>query len=246
MTGPPHRSDGVSPIRRLLMTADAMGGVWTYALDLSQSLGRQDIEVLLAVTGALPNPEQRRQVLCLPNVQIVEAPLKLEWMDDPWNDIARAGDWLLQMEERFQPDIVHLNGYCHGALPWQAPSVVVAHSCVLSWWLSVNGVEAPAAWERYRQEATRGIHGASLLVAPSRAMLSSIERFYECPERAMVIPNGRRSGIFTPAKKEPFVLSAGRLWDEAKNLAALDRVAPRLAWPAYVAGNNTHPDGNHV
>jgi glycogen(starch) synthase len=226
------------------MTADAMGGVWTYALDLSESLGDRNIEVLLAVMGALPSPDQRRQALRLRKLQIVEAPLKLEWMDDPWNDVARAGDWLLETEERFQPDVVHLNGYCHGALPWQAPTVMVAHSCVLSWWLSVNATPAPPAWDRYRREVTRGIHGADLLVAPSLAMLSSIERFYGCPERAMVIPNGRRSGIFTPAKKEPYVLSAGRIWDQAKNIAALDRIASRLPWPVHIAGDNKHPDGH--
>ena len=32
------------------------------------------------------------------------------------------------------------------------------------------------------------------------------------------------------------MLSAGRIWDEAKNVAALDRVAPRLPWPVAVAG----------
>jgi glycosyltransferase involved in cell wall biosynthesis len=36
------------------------------------------------------------------------------------------------------------------------------------------------------------------------------------------------------------VLSAGRLWDEAKNVAALDAVAQDLTWPVYVAGDNAH------
>jgi glycosyltransferase involved in cell wall biosynthesis len=38
------------------------------------------------------------------------------------------------------------------------------------------------------------------------------------------------------------VLTAGRVWDEAKNVAAVSRVAPRLAWPVYVAGEDRHPD----
>jgi glycosyltransferase involved in cell wall biosynthesis len=43
--------------------------------------------------------------------------------------------------------------------------------------------------------------------------------------------------------KQPFILAAGRLWDEAKNLAALEAVAPALPWPVHVAGSCEAPDG---
>ena len=39
-----------------------------------------------------------------------------------------------------------------------APVVIVAHSCVLSWWQAVKGESAPPEWERYRDEVRRGIH----------------------------------------------------------------------------------------
>ena len=39
------------------------------------------------------------------------------------------------------------------------------------------------------------------------------------------------------------MLTAGRLWDEAKNVAAVAQVAPRLPWPVYVAGEDRHPNG---
>jgi glycosyltransferase involved in cell wall biosynthesis len=42
------------------------------------------------------------------------------------------------------------------------------------------------------------------------------------------------------------VFAAGRLWDEAQNLAALDRVAPEIPWPIYVAGESQHPDGGEI
>jgi glycosyltransferase involved in cell wall biosynthesis len=61
-----------------------------------------------------------------------------------------------------------------------------------------------------------------------------------------VIPNGRDPKLFRPTAKEPVVFSAGRLWDEAKNLEALERVAPRLPWPVFVAGENHHPDGGEI
>jgi glycosyltransferase involved in cell wall biosynthesis len=33
------------------------------------------------------------------------------------------------------------------------------------------------------------------------------------------------------------ILTAGRLWDEAKNVKALCSAAPQLSWPVYVAGD---------
>jgi glycosyltransferase involved in cell wall biosynthesis len=50
----------------------------------------------------------------------------------------------------------------------------------------------------------------------------------------------------TAALKQPFVLCAGRLWDEAKNVAALCAIAPALSWPVYVAGEVSDPSGHHL
>ena len=43
------------------MTADCVGGVWTYALDLADALAPHGVEVQLATMGRLPDAEQRRQ-----------------------------------------------------------------------------------------------------------------------------------------------------------------------------------------
>ncbi|HET6692503.1 MAG TPA: glycosyltransferase, partial [Miltoncostaeaceae bacterium] len=48
---------------------------------------------------------------------------------------------------------------------------------------------------------------------------------------------------FRPAPKEPFVFSAGRLWDPAKNVAALCEIASAIPWPVVVAGDTAGPDG---
>jgi glycosyltransferase involved in cell wall biosynthesis len=57
------------------------------------------------------------------------------------------------------------------------------------------------------------------------------------------VPNGRQSLPQLPGAKEQFVLTAGRLWDEAKNVGALARVAPGLSWPVYVVGEAKRPGG---
>lgn len=232
---------------KVLLTTDTVGGVWTYALELSRALAGHGVRIALATMGAPLSAAQRAEVSHLSNVDVFESSYKLEWMQDPWDDVRRAGDWLLKIEREFRPDLVHLNGYAHGALPWNAPTVVVAHSCVLSWWRAVKGEAAPASWDRYREEVTRGLQAADVVVAPSQAMLDAATRHYGPFRDARVIYNARHSGPFsTPTSKEPFILTAGRLWDEAKNVAALAAVAPQLPWPVYVAGEDTHPEGGRT
>jgi glycogen synthase len=228
--------------KRILMTADTVGGVWTYALELATALGKHGIEVALATMGAPLTPQQRETSGQIPNLEVFESYFKLEWMEDPWEDVKQAGEWLLQLEKRLQPDIVHLNGYVHAALPWQAPILVVGHSCVLSWWEAVKGEPAPVSWDRYRQEVRRGLQSANLVIAPSTAMLTALGVHYGSFVNEKVIPNGRDSTTFCPLEKKEFVLTAGRLWDEAKNLAALEDIAPQLLWPIYIAGQEKHPD----
>ncbi len=129
--------------RKVLMTADTVGGVWTYAIELARGLADRGVEVALATMGEPLNVHQREKADRIPRLRVFESTFKLEWMEDPWRDLEKAGDWLLNLEERVRPDLIHLNGYVHGALPWSAPKVMVGHSCVLSWWQAVRGEAAP-------------------------------------------------------------------------------------------------------
>jgi glycogen synthase len=73
------------------------------------------------------------------------------------------------------------------------------------------------------------------VVAPSQAMATELRRHYRCG-RVLVVPNGRTPVPAPPVPKEPFFLSAGRLWDDAKNVAVLDEIAADLPWPVVIAG----------
>jgi glycogen(starch) synthase len=240
------RREETPGIKRILMTTDTLGGIWTYTLELASALGQHGTEVALAAMGAHLSASQRAEVRRIPALTVFESPFKLEWMADPWQDIGRAGCWMLQLEEATRPDVVHLNSYSYGALPWQTPTLVVGHSCVLSWWEAVKGEAAPDTWQRYRHEIACGLHGADLVLAPTRAMLSVLERHYGRFSRSRVVPNGRDPGLFRPGVKAPFIMAMGRLWDEAKNVAMLDKVAPSLTWPVYIAGEDRHPAGGEV
>ncbi|MCU1455492.1 MAG: glycosyl transferase family 1 [Acidimicrobiales bacterium] len=229
----------------VLMTVDGLGGVWTYALELADALAQHNVRVTLAAMGPALTQRQRDAATSSAALALHESTYPLEWMDDPWAGVDAAGEWLLALAAELQPDVVHLNGYCLAALPWRAPTLVVAHSCVLAWWDAVHGVEAPPAWDEYRVRVRAGLAAAGAVCAPTQAALADLSRYYGI-DWGTVVPNGRRADWVRSGPKEPLVLTAGRLWDEAKNVAAADRVAARLPWPVLVVGSTVHPSGSRV
>lgn len=227
--------------RRVLMTGDTVGGVWAYALQLVAALAPHGVEVTLVAMGGLPSAEQRRAAATLPNLRLIGSGLKLEWMDDPAADLMRANKLLLEVEAADAPDIVHINGYASAAAGFAAPVVVVAHSCVPSWWRACRREPMPPDWDGYRHRLKQGLAAARAVVAPSRAFLRSFIESNGPLPWSRVIHNGHDPGRYTPGTKRPFVLAAGRLWDEAKNIAAVCRAAALLAHPVLIAGDGGLP-----
>jgi glycogen(starch) synthase len=230
-------------VSRVLMTADCVGGVWTYALDLAESLGAFGVQVLLATMGPRPSQGQAAQAAKIPNLQLIESDYKLEWMDSPWTDVDAAGIWLLDLARSFEPQLVHLNGFVHAALNWQIPVVVVAHSCVRSWWQAVKSEAVPAEFDEYTRRVSAALRQASLIVAPTKAMLDAIDLNYDPSVPKKVVPNGRSPSPFFSGQKQNVIFTAGRLWDVAKGLLFLEQIAPELSWPVYAAGSFRQPSG---
>lgn len=223
-------------MKRVLLTTDTLGGVFTYAITLARELAARGTEVHLATMGAPLRVEQRAAASAVPGLVTHESRYALEWMDDPWGGVAAAGEWLRAIASMVRPDIVHLNGYAHGALDFGAPKLVAAHSCVLSWWEAVFGEPAPSRCDEYRRRVATGLRGAQVVVACSNAMLAALQRHYGPLPSSRVVWNGAPRPRRTSVTKAPFVFSCGRAWDQAKNVDALARVAKRLAWPIKIAG----------
>lgn len=228
---------------RILMTAGTTGDVWPYALELAQALVPYNYEILLATLGKRLTPSQCRVINKIPHLTVSESSYKTEWMDSPWDDVDASGEWLIELAKEFKPDMVHLNTYCHGALPWTVPVVMVGHSCMLSWSQAVKKGK-PTSWQTYQQRVSAGIHNVDLIIAPSKAMLDALTRHFGPLPHHQVIYNGCQPHRFVPGSKESFIISAGQLWDEAKNIQVLEQVALRLTWPILIAGDQQHPDGN--
>jgi glycosyltransferase involved in cell wall biosynthesis len=212
---------------RLLMTTDAIGGVWTYTTELRAQLASCGIEVVLATLGPQPPPDPASPYV----------PCRLEWQPDPWEDVASSGRRLLELAEEADAELVHLNGFAHGALAWEVPVVVVAHSCVLSWHEAVRGVPAGSDWARYQATVMAGLRGADAVVAPTAAMRAALRRHYDYDRRCRLIANGVSPHPGPSGPRAQLVLAAGRLWDQAKGLDALDRAAAQIAWPVAIGGD---------
>jgi glycogen(starch) synthase len=235
---------GAQEIGRILLTADTAGGVWSFALELAGGLIGLGLDVCLASFGPHVPDSQKRAAGNIRDLQWLHYHSKLEWMQEPWNDIESAGCWLMDVARRYRPDVVHLNTLCHGGLPWTAPVVSTVHSCVDAWWLAVKKAPLPSEWNRYRHEVKFSLASSALITAPSRAALADVERFYDVDaSNGQVIYNGRDSTHFRSVPKQPFILSAGRLWDEAKNLRLLAGEASALQWPVFLAGDTRNPSG---
>jgi glycogen synthase len=219
---------------RVLMTADAVGGVWTYTADLAAALRAVGVEVHVATMGRAPDATQRGQV-----EHLHVSTFRLEWEDDPWDDVERAGAWLLELADELQPDVVHLNGYAHADGAWRAPVVVVAHSDVVSWWWAVHRCAPPPRYDEYVTRVTAGLRAADAVVAPTHAVRDDLRRHYGARERQVVVPNGRDARPLGNGAKDGIVAGLGRFWDAAKNVAALERARGASPWPVVVAGPGT-------
>lgn len=227
---------------RILMTTDTVGGVWSYSLDLASALKRHGIDTVLAVLGPEPRRAQEAAArdLALP---LHVKPLRLEWMEGGREDIRAANAWLAQLARRLAPDVLHLNSYAQAHVEADLPKVVVAHSCVLSWWQAVRGSTHASGWAWYREMVSGALAHADAVVAPSAAMLGEARRIYGLPRsKGRVIYNGVAATPRARRLKERTIFCAGRLWDEAKNLGVLRSAARALPWPLYSAGWATPPE----
>lgn len=222
------------------MTADTLGGVWTYCMQLCHVLQGYGVEVHLASMGAIPSAKQQEEVSSLQNVNIYPSEFKLEWMQDCEEDLQKARKWILRLNRKIDPDLIHLNNY----MPMDfdnKPVITVIHSCVATWWQAVKGKPAPAEWKSYRQLVKDSLENSSLVVGPTAAMLRQAMKTYGISTPTKVIYNGRDIKFSSSPKKEKFIFAMGRIWDEAKNLQLLSGIANELSWPVYIAGDDENP-----
>lgn len=233
---------------RLLLTTDAVGGLWTYSLDLARALAQaEDMIVLLAVLGPAPSAEQLTEAAAVPGLQLIETGLPLDWTAASEGDVRESGRWLAALAEEAAADLVQLHTPALATACYAAPVISVIHSCVGTWWSAVQGGDLPddLAW---RAALVReGLERSDLAVAPSQSFAAAVQRDYGLAGGLVAVPNGRASSDRRQhGKPADFALTAGRLWDAGKNVAAFDRAAALSSLPFKAAGPLEGPDGSRV
>ena len=226
---------------RVLLVTDAVGGVWTYSLELARALEELGVQPVLAVMGPSPNGAQQRAA---EGLRLIDTGLPLDWMAASAGELRRAGAALAAIADREQADVVQT---CSAALladnSFSQPCVAVQHSCVATWWKAVRDAPLPRdfAWRRDLTEC--GLQRASAIVAPTAAFAAQTARTYELCRPVMVVHNGRLPASSRAVPPADFIFTAGRLWDEGKNVATLDAAAARLDVPFEAAGPLHGPNG---
>jgi glycosyltransferase involved in cell wall biosynthesis len=237
----------VRPVRpRVLMTTDAVGGVWTYSIDLAQGLARSGVETTLVVIGPSPTHDQVAQANAVPHLTLVDTCLPLDWMAKEPAEILEVGAAVRGLARGAGADLVHLNSPALASEGgFNAPVIGACHSCLATWWGSVK--DGPMASDfRWRSQALwQGMMACDALVAPTRAFAEDTARAYELP-RPFVVHNGRSPAPAALAAREAMVFTSGRLWDEGKNIGVLDAAAALIQAPLHAAGPLQGPSGGPV
>jgi len=230
---------------RLLLTADAVGGVWTHAVELAAGLSAAGVSTTLATLGPAPTPRQIASAEVYPGVTVAPTGLPLDWLARSPGEISHAAEALAAFARAASADVVHLHGAAYALADYGVPVIVSCHSCLATWWEAMRDGPLPADFE-WRVAATAHGHvAADRLVAPTAAFARATRAAYGLAHEPVVVPNG----VGAAPRDEPVspgaasVFTVGRLWDEAKDVATLDLAAARIAAPFEAAGALASPDG---
>jgi len=231
----------------LMMTADAVGGVWTYALDLARGVAAGGGETTLVVLGPPATDDQRRDARGVQGLALIEAGHALDWTAQGPADIEAAAQAIATLVRSFRPDILHLNSPALapvGGLP--IPVLGACHSCLATWWRAVRDGSPPSDFAWRIAALRRGMAACDALVAPTRSFARATAEAHGVAAPAVVL-NGRRAAAPGPkTARERLVFTSGRLWDEGKNFAVLDAAAALAGVPLHAAGPLDGPGGERV
>lgn len=230
---------------RLFMTTDAVGGVWTYSLDLAGALAKMGVQTTLAVLGPGPKRDQMEAAGRIPKLQLIQLELPLDWTARNAAELKAAAKAVAKLARASNADFVHLNSPTLAAYAdFHAPVVGGCHSCVGTWWQAVKGGRLPKDFSWRVDALGRGYRACDALVAPTNAFAEETAAIHGVAE-PMVVHNGRRL-VAAPARKGDVIFTAGRLWDAGKNLALIDAAAAQLPVPLYAAGATQSPTGERI
>jgi glycosyltransferase involved in cell wall biosynthesis len=202
--------------------------------------------VTLAVLGPSPSAEQLDAAAATPGLRLVDTGLPLDWLADEPAQLRETSRALSELATEADVDLVQLHSPALAGAAFGVPVVSVVHSCLATWWAAVKDGPLPDdfAW---RVDLTReGLHASDVVAAPSHALARDLRQAYDLAGLPAAVPNGRSAGHFSDRPQVDLAFTAGRLWDEGKDVAAFDRAAALSSVPFRAAGPLEGPNGTRV
>jgi len=235
--------------RHILMTTDAVGGVWQYSANLAAELAEAGSEVSLTMIGPPPDAAQRACLEGHQGVRLVQTGLPLDWLCRDASQVRMAAEKLAGLALACGADLVHCNSPAlAGAAAFPVPVLAVAHGCIATWWEATRGgpVEPDLRW--HGELMRRGLMRADAVAAPSASFAAALRATYGLARPVEVVFNGRPAVASARGDAPPVnaALTVGRMWDPAKNAALLDQVARRIDLRLLAAGALHGPNGESV
>jgi glycosyltransferase involved in cell wall biosynthesis len=102
---------------------------------------------------------------------------------------------------------------------------------------------ADLAWRAERTAA--GLAVADACIAPTRSFARALSAMYGNAPRTSVVYNAVTSQLRPGSADKDCILTAGRLWDPAKNVTAINEAAALASIPIYTAGASAGPNGEN-
>ncbi|WP_267393344.1 MULTISPECIES: glycosyltransferase [unclassified Sphingomonas] len=254
---------------KLLLTTDAVGGVWQYTTELAHALAAQGVESVVAVLGPSPTADQRATLVGhaaapaavrlrppeqtgrgpLAPITLIDTGLPLDWMCDSAAPVRAAGLAIAALAADHAVDLVQFNmPTLAAAATLPIPSIAVTHGCVATWWAHARSTPLAADYRWHRALTADGLVAVDRVVAPSAAYAAIVADHYQLARPVLAIHNGRSPlrSFDAAAPMADVALTVGRLWDGVKNAALLDGAAARLPIPFLAAGATRGPHGETI
>lgn len=225
----------------VLITADAVGGVWSHVRELALGLRRRRWRVTVALLGPMPDSGAMGWAADS-GVEILRGPSGLEWMPGAAAEVREGQRWLEAQLRALHPDLLHANQFSAAVVPGRVPVLLGVHSDLVSWWRAVHQCQPPktAFGQTYEASVRAAMAAAAVVVAPTRATLEDLRTSYgdgAWRSRSRAIPNGVDAAGWGPpssGRRLGYAAAAGRIWDAGKQMRLLCQ--PGLALPIHLAG----------
>lgn len=234
-------TDAIDP-QRVMLTADAVGGVWHYTAELAAGFAGLGAQVLVVAMGPGPSTARRAEMGAIDGLELRVTDLPLDWLADSAEHIADAAERLAEIAAEWEAETVQLHSPAYaGVAGWPCPVIAGAHSCVATWWQAVRDGALPDDLVWRASLVAQGLVEADAVLAPSHSFARQLLDVYDLEREIRVVWNGRNP-FQVERDSHPHGFTAGRLWDEAKNIATLDEAAGQAEALVRAAGPTVGPN----